>query len=203
MIKQDQEHSMKRILSSSTNDNSRSEHSSNTPDDEVTEARRGPDRTWFLSRESAHTFSSERKKMENDVNPLLERPRLKFDLIYFWNWWSKFVQKTTWQKLCCRIVILRQKNSIGYHLKFEERRSPNTKSIGTCFIFPRVDHFSSTIAEATSVIEVTRSFDRTTAELRNSSEDLRMFVEASLHTRPLVIDFLHVTRSRYITKALT
>ena len=144
------------------------------------------------------------KKTENDVNPLLAWLRLKLDSIYCWNWWSKCMQKTTWLKLDCRIVVLRRKSSIGYHLRFNERRSPNTKSKGTCFIiFPRVDHFSSTFADATSVIEVTRSFERATAERRNSSEDLRMFVEASRYTRPLVIDFLHVIRKRYITKALT
>ena len=84
--------------------------------------------------ESLHMRFRLIEKAENDVNPLTAWPRLKFDSYYFWNWWSKCMQRTTWQKLCCRTVMLRRKSSIGYHLKFEERRSPNTKSIGTCFI---------------------------------------------------------------------
>ena len=52
----------------------------------------------------------------------------------FWNWWSKCTQNTTWQKLHRRNVLLRRNSSIVYHLKFEERRGPNTKSKGTCFI---------------------------------------------------------------------
>ena len=144
---------------------------------------------------------SDRKKTERDVNPLLGWSRLKLDSYYFWNWWSKCMQKTTWQKLCCRTVILRRKSSIGYHLKFEERWVQLRSRLGLVLLFSSSRSFF--LNDHTSVIEVTRSFERTTAERRNSSEHLRMFVEASRHTRPLVIDFLHVIRRRYITKALT
>ena len=51
-----------------------------------------------------------------------------------------------------------------------------------------------------------RSRDRSIGRQQNVEIVLRIsvcFVEASRHTRPLVIDFLHVIRSRYITKALT
>ena len=176
MIKLDQEESMKRILDSSAYDVNRSGHSSNTADVEVIKGTKIPSIRFHLI-----------EKTENDVNPLLVWLRLEIDSINYWNWSFKCMHTRMWQNRYHRNVMLRL-------VKIRNRLDP---------LILRVDHFSSAIAVATSVIDITKSFERTTVDRRKSTETLRVFVEASRKTRPLVNVSFEVIPKRNITKALT